>query len=135
MMTTVTELRVMVLGNPMTVKRIAECISEVGINPVPVSDVPEALTRLKLERFDVVVIDSLLTEAYSAVQNISESGRVPVALLTREHNTNWQNLRSWEVDGFLPEEAGNFELVARIKAISRRATLTSKAPDEDVNPG
>jgi DNA-binding response OmpR family regulator len=123
-MTAVADLKVMALGNTMTIKRISDCVSNVGIELVSLTDTATALARLKQERFDIIVIDSLLNEAYSAVQSISELGCAPVALLTRENDTNWKHLRTWDVDGFVPEEAGNYELVARIKAISRRAAQT-----------
>ena len=125
-MTAVADLRVMVLGNTMTIKRIADCVSDTGIMLVPITDSAIALDRLKREKFDIIVVDSLLTEAFSTVQSISQLGCAPVALLTRENDINWKKLRSWEVDGFVPEEAGNFELIARIKAISRRAALANQ---------
>jgi DNA-binding response OmpR family regulator len=125
-MTTVTELKVMVLGSTMTVKRLTECVDNAGIVLVTLTDAPEAVALLKQERFDIIVIDSLLSEAYSAIQSITELGCAPVALLVRENETNWKSLRSWKVDGFVNEEAGKIELVARIKAISRRASMAPK---------
>lgn len=126
-MTTTARLRVLVLGNSITVRRLTECVTDAGMDLVSFTEFPEALVILKQEKFDLAVIDSQHNEARLAIQSIAQLGCAPVALLIRENETNWKNLRSWDVDGFVPEESGKVEFVARIKAISRRASLASKS--------
>jgi DNA-binding response OmpR family regulator len=114
------KIRVMALGNTLTLKRLNACTVNNGVDIVGLSQTPEAIALLQSERFDVVLIDSLLEEAANACRYICDIACIPIAILVRETEANWQKLCSWEVDGFVPEESSKIELVARIKAISRR---------------
>jgi DNA-binding response OmpR family regulator len=119
-MCTSTRLKVMALGDALTIARLNTCIDTADVDLIGLSRIPEAIKHIKQEKFDVILIDSLLEEAGTACQSIYEMACVPVALLVRETEANWQKLGFWEVDGFVREESTRSELVARIKAVSRR---------------
>lgn len=80
----------------------------------------EAVDRLQQERFDIILIDSLLGEGDKACRCLGKISSSPVALLVREKDTNWKKFDSWELDGFVFEGASGTEVTARIRAISRR---------------
>jgi DNA-binding response OmpR family regulator len=110
----------MALGDALTIARLNTYIDTADIDLIGLSGIPEAINHIRQERFDVILIDSLLEEAGTACQSIYEMACVPVALLVRETEANWQKLCFWEVDGFVREESTRSELAARIKAVSRR---------------
>lgn len=116
----------MAIANTMTITRLNACMDNNGVDLIGIAKMPEAIARLQQERFDVILIDSLLEEAGEACHCICEIARTPIALLVKETEANWQKLCGWEVDGFVPEGSGKIELVARMRAISRRGTGTSK---------
>lgn len=116
----------MALGNIMTIKRLNAWMDADGVDLVGLSGMSEAISRLQQERFDVILIDSLLEEAANACRCIFEMACAPIALIVREAEANWQKLCSWEVDAFVPEESGRVELLARIKAVSRRRNNSSQ---------
>ena len=45
----------------------------------------------------------------------------PVALVIKGDQTDWNKLRDLDVDGFIPEEARNMELMAHFQAIAHRS--------------
>ena len=117
----------MALGNIMTLKRLDASLDNEGIDLVSISGLSEAFARLEQERFDVVMIDSLIEEVGYACRNIYKLACVPIVLLFREREANWQKLNSLEVDGFVPVESGKYEFASRIKAISRRGIMVTSA--------
>ena len=116
----------MAIGNTMTINRLNFWIDNKGFDLIGLSRIPEALAILQQERFDIILIDSLLEEAGNACRCIDKLACAPIALLVRETEANWLKLGGWEVDGFVPEGSGRLELAARIKAISRRRSKTAK---------
>ncbi len=119
-----TKLRVMAIANAMTIIRLNTCLDSNSVDLIGLSKIPEAIARLHQERFDVILIDSLLEEAGETCHCICEMTRAPIALLVKETEANWKKLGGWEVDGFVAEGSSKAELVARMKAISRRRTGT-----------
>jgi DNA-binding response OmpR family regulator len=115
-------LNVIALGNENRMQRIAACVSQSGINIIAVSQLDEALKKLRNEVYDVILIDSANEKAELFCQSLNEVSSVPVILLIAGAEANWPNYCYFKVDGFLSEESSNAELAARIKAFSRRKT-------------
>jgi DNA-binding response OmpR family regulator len=124
MLTNVT-FKIAALGSTFHIERLCSSISSPAIIITRLPNVPEALDILKRESFNVVVIDSLHEEAQLACQSISKVSLIPIALLVTDKGTNWDKVYYWNVDGYVSEESGNTEILARIKAISRRKVFRS----------
>jgi hypothetical protein len=88
-------------------------------------DVPDILHK---ESVDMVIVDDLSTETEAVCQNAVHAGRAPVAVMFRRYGTDWKKLRTLAVDGYFPDEAGRLELMARIRAFSRRNSLLAEIP-------
>jgi DNA-binding response OmpR family regulator len=119
------KLRVMAIGSLMTHLRLSTSLADNNVDLTCLSQTPEAILHLQQERYDIIIIDSLLEEAGYICQCLYSIAKAPIALLVRETEVNWQKLGSWEVDGFLPENSSQVELLARLKAIARRVTPIS----------
>jgi DNA-binding response OmpR family regulator len=117
--------KIAAFGNTLSIERLCSSISNSAFIITRLTKIPEAIDVLKRENFDVVVIDSLNEEAQLACKSIAEISLIPIALLIKDKETNWDKICYWNVDGYVPEESGNTELIARIKAISRRKSLRS----------
>jgi DNA-binding response OmpR family regulator len=113
-------LNVLALGNENKIKRLATCVSGGGINISSVSQLDEALVKLRNEACDIIMVDSAYANADFFCQSLSKISNVPVILLIAGAETNWPDYCSFKVDGFLSEESSNAELAARIKAFARR---------------
>jgi DNA-binding response OmpR family regulator len=120
------KLKVMALGSILTIKRLYASVDQEGIDLVGISGMSEAFARLEQERFDIILIDSLIEELGDACRYFCKMACTPIALLFRENEANWKILGSLEVDGFVPEGSSKNELVSRIRAISRRSIMNFK---------
>jgi DNA-binding response OmpR family regulator len=114
------KLRVIALGTATTRKRLNAFANAGDFEMISFSSIADLGACLHLESFDVILVDSLHPEASRACNTLLQNSRIPVALLVREKETNWQQLSNWEVDGFISDESGMIEMVARIKALARR---------------
>jgi DNA-binding response OmpR family regulator len=45
---------------------------------------------------------------------------VPIVLMVGQERADWKKVQSLDVDGYIPQEVNGSELVARLKAVSRR---------------
>jgi DNA-binding response OmpR family regulator len=70
--------------------------------------------------FDVALIDSHHSDAKSVCMALYKNRNIPVVLVIKKTEANWKNYLGWKVDGFVAEECGKIELMARIQAIIRR---------------
>lgn len=115
-----TELNVLAIGNEYKFRKIIACVSRGNIEISAVCKLSEAVSKLQIEAFDLILIDSSFEQFESICQYYYENFRIPVILLISGNNPHWSKYCSLKVDGFLCEESSNTELVARIKASARR---------------
>jgi DNA-binding response OmpR family regulator len=120
-MSSAEKLKVIALGTTATPKRLNACTARGGLDLVCFSRMTDMVSRLQQEKYDVILVDSLHEEAFSACRDLVEMTGSPVVLLVNEAEVNWQNLYSWSVDGFLSDKSGETEMVARITALARRS--------------
>ncbi len=98
---------------------------EVSITGCPEgADVENLLTK---EQFDMIIVDNLGKDTEAVCRDAVCIGKAPVTLMVREKGVDWKNLRHLNVDGYLPDEAGSVELMARIRAYSRRKSVICRA--------
>jgi hypothetical protein len=113
-------LKIIALGTNTVLKRLNTCMLHSCVDMVGYPQLTDVISRLRQDSYDVILIDGLHDEACSACQYLAGNSSVPIALLVRETEANWQKLCTWEVDSFISDEAGQIEMVARIAAIARR---------------
>lgn len=88
-----------------------------------VTDIIEARRFQDSSKVDVILIDSLFDTSLEAYHFFCLQQQTPVVLLLHGPEVNWKTLKNLHVDGFIPENSGNPELIARIKAVARRSTI------------
>ncbi len=84
------------------------------------SEADSAAAILNQERFDIVIVDDLVEDAAKVCEKAACDSGAPVALLLGEKPTNWSKLRDLTVDGYIQDGTGKAELMARIRAYTRR---------------
>ncbi len=114
------ELKVLALGSKNSTRRVAQSLTGSGIEVVCQSNISEAVSLLKKEKFDLALVDSHLENLESICYRIAWQCRLPVVLIIKGTRSDWNLLRTLDVDGFIPEESGNIELTAYFKAIANR---------------
>ncbi len=115
------KIKVLAAASGITLKRLNARIEEkddIAVNGV--TELDKIIDCLQKEKFDVLMIDSLMPEADLICLNLAAIPHPPIVVMVRENAANWQTLGLWQVDGFVSEESSKVELLARLKAISRR---------------
>lgn len=65
-------------------------------------------------------MDDLSEQAKAACHHIREFWKVPLVLMVAQQQADWERLESLGADGYLPEQARDAELAARLRAMLRR---------------
>jgi DNA-binding response OmpR family regulator len=127
--------KIAAIGDTLSIERLCSSMAGSAIIATHLTEIPEAIELLKRESFDVVVVDSLYEEAQLACKSIAEISLIPIALLVKDRETNWDRICRWNVDGYVPEESGHIEMLARIRAISRRKSFKSTTQKVEIASG
>jgi DNA-binding response OmpR family regulator len=113
-------MNIMLLGNYNVYRRIAGSVRNSGIKLHCETDVYEAARRMKLEQFDLILIDSGIDDLERICSRLSWLGRVPVAVLVKSGSVDWKMMNNLNVEGFIPVDEGRVEMIACFQAIVRR---------------
>ena len=119
-------MRVMVFSSKVIARRLIASLAEEGIELVRLSELTEAITLVKRERFDLALVDSLGEEAETVCRCIGELGCVPVVLMVDRTRADWARLQSLGIHGYLPRGANGAELAARMRAVARRCVFNGE---------
>jgi two-component system KDP operon response regulator KdpE len=129
---TVTREKILVVDDqPRVVRLVSEVLGAVGYQVMAASGGESAIERVALEQPDLVLLDILLPpgiDGYEACQRIREFSNVPVIMLTAKAQEN-DMLRGFDVgaDDYLTKPFSAKELVARVRAVLRRAQRSEEA--------
>jgi hypothetical protein len=119
-MVDVERLKVLVLCCDIIQSRLKAGLKSEFVDAAFYTNCGDVLAHFERECCDIVLVDSLHEGASRICRFVYSSVPIPVALLVKSNALNWKNWGSWQVDGFIPEEAGNLELIARVRAIAKR---------------
>ena len=118
------KIKVLAIGCETMLNRLSARLDEDAFSLRTCSSHEGVRDLLQQEPFDVVIIDDLFNDTAQLCRDASRAGPAPVAVLCRCSLTDWRKFGRLEVDGFFPDEAGAGELMARVKAFSRRKLLS-----------
>lgn len=114
-------MRILVFGREKTIKRLSVFLAKEGIEVVGISDgLDKMMAVQKQSRFDLAILDSWAEEAEAACHHIHKFWGTPLVLIVNKRQVDWKRMQSLGANGYLPEEAGEVELAARIRATLRR---------------
>jgi hypothetical protein len=105
--------------------QLETCFADNCIQAVFFSNLETASVELMVTDFDLVLIDCSHASASMICDSVYSRVRIPVALLVKGNSLSWSEFSNWQVDGFIPAEAGCLEFLARIRAIARRPLKTA----------
>jgi DNA-binding response OmpR family regulator len=119
------EHKILAIGNPMMVRRLASKIDSEQFVVTGCHNPAEAANFLEREKFDMVIVDDLVHDAELVCQSAACTGDTPVTLLLQEKPVDWKGRGALAVDGFLPDGGTNAEFMARLRAYMRRQPTAS----------
>ncbi len=118
-------MKILVIGDKKMTAELKAFSGKGGIQLVDFSRLPEAIDAADLEEFDVAVVDSMMREADTLCRHISASRNVPVLAMIRGADVDWKKLQSLNADGYIPQDIGPSEFLARVRAILRRGKFST----------
>lgn len=113
-------MRIIAIGTKFMTRRLILALAGSEFELLSPSEVLEAITLMKQDKFDLVVVDSLAKGAETTCRRIRELGSVPIVLMIGQEQPNWKEMQSLDIDGYIPQGVKGAELVARLKAVLRR---------------
>jgi len=123
-------VRIMAIGSRSVTRRLISALAGSDFELACPSGVFEASILLKRGKFDLVTVDCSTEGAEATCRRISEAGSVPIVLMIGQKQQDWKEMQSLNVDGYIPQEVNRSELVARLKAVSRRFHSASDCKNE-----
>ena len=127
-------MKVMAIGDQRMIAELTATLAGSGIEMVTFTETAAAMGALRQEKFDVVVVDSLLAIAAAVCHDVGERGNVPVVVMVRGTKVDWAALRSLNADGYILPGTGRSELMARLRAILRRNGWQAGTQPETASP-
>ena len=119
-------IRIIVFGSKKTVQKLTASLDGKRFDLVSLTEAPEVVALLGQKRFDLVVVDASVEKAEVACRSVSQLGHVPVVLMVKKRQANWEELKSLDVDGYLPDGVGGAELAVRLQAVVRRRSSAKR---------
>jgi len=114
---------------PALVRLIEQVLSVKGYEVLKASNGQEALRLFFTHRPDLVILDVVMPrmDGWQTCSRIREVSDVPIIILTGREKTEDSVVRGLDygADEYLIKPVGNRELLARVRAMLRRAEMTS----------
>jgi DNA-binding response OmpR family regulator len=120
-----TKARILVVGYPLMVRRLAAKIEPEQFCIVDCRNSAEAAELLARQSFEMVIVDNLVPEADVVCRNAAALGTAPITLLLQTKPVDWRGMSNMMVDGFIADTGTNAEFTARLRALMRRKPLAS----------
>jgi two-component system alkaline phosphatase synthesis response regulator PhoP len=111
---------------------MARHLASAGFDPLVVSKGEQGLARIRFERPDVVVLDLMLPErdGWSVIEEVRAEGIGTPIVVVSARGTEHDRVHALEIgaDDYLVKPFSMKELVARVRAASRRAARRDETP-------
>ena len=129
----------MVDDDPSLVKMISFLLKDEGYDVVSAGTGQEALQLLQQQWVDMVILDIMLPrnmDGFEICRRVRETNRVPIIMLSARGSTEDRVKGLLEgADDYLPKPFEPAELLARVKALARRAQSQPAATDSRLLAG
>jgi two-component system response regulator CpxR len=127
--------RILVIDDDRKLCRlIAEYLMPMGYDVALVHTGPEGVQRAISEAWSAVILDVMLPgmDGFEVLKQIRKTSEVPVLMLTAR-GEEADRIVGLEIgaDDYLPKTFSTRELLARLRAVTRRATRSAKANGEE----
>jgi len=113
---------------------IHDYLAPLGFDVAAVHDGPSGVEQATTANHDVVILDVMLPglDGFEVLKRIRQKSQVPVLMLTARGDET-DRIVGLEVgaDDYLPKTFSTRELLARLRAVMRRASRPSPAPGSD----
>jgi CheY-like chemotaxis protein len=121
------KVKILVLGNEERTQWVENSLISLNMEVVRLRALPDNMNGLKVEMFNLAVIDDKIEDLRNACFRMVWLGRTRVAVLSGKLREDKEYLISLGVDAFFSENSGPAELAADIAAIAAKGSLLFKS--------
>jgi len=113
-------VKAIVCAREIMTERLVDLLAQQGVDVMTVTNMSQVASVMQGGNVELVVLDPLAIEAEALSSCLRAVSAGPVVIALSNRQTDWERLQSLAIDGYLPEEAGNAEVLARMRAVIRR---------------
>lgn len=113
------KLKILALGKKNVIGRISRALHGTDFIITSSNKVSDAINLLRTEKFDLALVDGYMDDVEATCYRFTWLFHTPIAVVINGTQDDWDILRKLDVDGFIPEEAANVELISYFNAIAR----------------
>jgi DNA-binding NarL/FixJ family response regulator len=121
------EIKVLAMGRRNVTLRVSNALIDSRVGITVQNDISDAINLLKKDRFDLVLMDGYMDNLESVCYHITRQYRVPVVLVVNGKEADWNHLKTLDIEGFIPEEGRDAEILTYFNSIARRQTYQTVA--------
>ena len=131
------DVRILIIDDDVKLCRLAgDYLAPFGFNVTSVHTGIDGLEKIKDDVFDAVILDVMLPgmDGFAVLKQIRQISNVPVMMLTALGDEA-DRIVGLEIgaDDYLPKTFSNREMLARLRALTRRSQMTSGQTKNDGN--
>jgi CheY-like chemotaxis protein len=121
------KLKILMLGNEERTQWVENSLISRNIEVVCLRALPDNMNGLKVEKFNLAIIDDKIEDLRNACFRMIWLGRTRVAVLSGKLQEDREYLLSLGVEAFFSEDSGPDELAAGVAVIAARGSLLFKS--------
>lgn len=117
----------------LIIKILRTCLENEGFETLTATNGLEAIRIIEREPLDLVILDILMPEmdGFEVLQRVREWSQVPIIMLSAlEHEEDKVKCLNLGADDYIAKPFGTKEIVARVRAVLRRAASARKVPSQ-----
>jgi hypothetical protein len=90
------------------------------MNGIKIDAVKDGILNNSYRGYDLAIVDMSVENAEAACRNITESLDIPLVLIVKDKQIDWQRMDRLNASGFIRDTESTEEMAARISAVTRR---------------
>jgi CheY-like chemotaxis protein len=114
------KIKTLVVGDGALMQTVSNSLIAMGAEVVRFYELPETITVLKQEHFNLAVVDSTLEDIVNICFRLIWICRLRVAVATHDVQTAYDQLQHLEIDTFINDQYEQAEFSAKITAIAQK---------------
>jgi DNA-binding response OmpR family regulator len=119
-------MRVAFFGTDPMLEKVSRSLDGQGFEFLTLPGMDEANALLKKNGCEMLVVDGLAKDAGAVCRCVARHNGIAVVLLVENGHADWHKMQSLGIHGYIQRDAGEAEMAARLRAVSRRCSLNGE---------
>jgi DNA-binding response OmpR family regulator len=125
-------MKILFIGDILVAQRFQLALAKEDLTIISDPNRPLIPGLIEQNKFDMVIVDSLMRGAEEICHRIHNLATVPVVLMVDDAEKSWKSVLTFDADAFITQHDNNLEILARIAAVYRRSKRTQTTKDRSL---